>query len=57
MFHECNCGIKELQITYLSNKIRNACAFLSTSCKASGHFLDKRGHSKTPAENRMDCTL
>ena len=52
MFHECNCGIKELQITYLSNKIRNACAF-----QASGHFLERRGHSKTPAENRMDCTL
>ena len=39
MFHERNCGIKELQITYLNNKIRSPCAFLSSFCKASGKFF------------------
>ena len=57
MFHERNCGIKQLEITYLNNKIRSPCAFLSSFCKASGNFFAKRVHSKTPAENRTDCTL
>ena len=48
---------KELQITYLNNKIRSPCAFLSSFCKASGNFFAKRAYSKTPAENRTDCTL
>ena len=57
MFHQRNCGIKELQIAYLNNKIRSPCAFLSSFCKSSGNFFAKRAHSKTPAENRMDWTF
>ena len=57
MFRERNCGIKQLQITYLNNKTRSPCAFLLSLCKASGNFFVKRAHSKTAAENRTDCTL
>ena len=57
MFHERNYVIKELQITYLNSKVYNPSVFLSNFCKASGNFFAKRVHSKTPAENRTDCTL
>ena len=57
IFHECNCGIKELQIIYLNNKKCSPCAFLSRFYKASINFFAKRAHSKTPAEKRTDCTL
>ena len=39
MFHERNYVIKELQITYLNNKVRNPCVFLSSFCKASRILL------------------
>ena len=57
LFHERNCGIKELQVAYLNNKIRRPCAFLSSFCKAIGNCFAKQAHSKIPAENRTDCTL
>ena len=42
MFHERNCGIKELQITCLNNKVRSSWAFLSSFCKASGNVLQSK---------------
>ena len=57
IFHECDCGMKELQIIYLNDKICSPCTFLWRFYKASINFFEKRAHSKTPAEKRTDGTL